>query len=625
MKIIKLTAFLLIYCITVSYAEITYKINLNERKTDQVEVQCNVSGIEKDSCDFIFPKTVPGTYATLDYGRYILNFKAYDKNEKELKLKKVNVNVYRIFNTKNLSTIKYTCTSSWKDGGKKKIFEPAGTNIQNNNIVLNTPGFFGFIPDFINSKTAVEMTIPNGMYSLTSAENTIENGIQKIKYKSYHELVDSPVLVCMPDTASFMVGGCRVTISCFHEGGKQYAIKLREKVKPAMEGIEKFLGQLPVKNYSYLVYLKDYSNLNIDFESGKIGLGKAIKLISKLNGKGFGALEHNLSSLYYLPDFGSEKFVVNMFESTAIHEFMHIITPLNLHAEQIGNFDYINPSMSEHLWLYEGCTEYFAGIIRAKNNLMNKTEYLNETLAEEKIKTGERFPFSKMSFTEMSKNVLNEPYKKEYGQVYQRGAALAALLDLEIMKQTKGEKQLIDVIKTLISKYGIDKSFKDENLFKEFSEACGCNLNDFFSGYVSGKDSIPYQKILNYAGVDFINGQEKEIPLALYEMNGFKKKAGISISINNEITVKKPGDASKFGIRKGDRVSMKAMNLARLDENGRYKKAGEEVVVKVKRKGQVIEIKYPLTIEKRKLNYQCINMFEKTPEQQKVFEKWFNN
>ncbi|MBK6507405.1 MAG: hypothetical protein IPG02_17575 [Ignavibacteria bacterium] len=39
---------------------------------------------------------------------------------------------------------------------------------------------------------------------------------------------------------------------------------------------------------------------------------------------------------------------------------------MNLHAEEIGNFDYNNPVMSKHLWLYEGTTEYFADYIQLK-------------------------------------------------------------------------------------------------------------------------------------------------------------------------------------------------------------------------------------------------------------------
>ena len=78
---------------------------------------------------------------------------------------------------------------------------------------------------------------------------------------------------------------------------------------------------------------------------------------------GGGALEHGNSSFYVLPDFGDSTFT-SMIKRVALHEFMHIFTPLNLHSEQIGNFDYVEPKMSKHLWLYEGVTEYFANLFQ---------------------------------------------------------------------------------------------------------------------------------------------------------------------------------------------------------------------------------------------------------------------
>jgi predicted metalloprotease with PDZ domain len=46
------------------------------------------------------------------------------------------------------------------------------------------------------------------------------------------------------------------------------------------------------------------------------------------------------------------------------HEFFHIVTPLSIHSKEIQDFDY-NDKMSEHLWMYEGVTEYFANLFKS--------------------------------------------------------------------------------------------------------------------------------------------------------------------------------------------------------------------------------------------------------------------
>ena len=77
-----------------------------------------------------------------------------------------------------------------------------------------------------------------------------------------------------------------------------------------------------------------------------------------------------MSSMYYTPEMDTASLKTTM-DNFTTHEFFHVITPLSIHSEEIGNFDFNNPKMSEHLWLYEGVTEYSAGIMQVKEGLDN--------------------------------------------------------------------------------------------------------------------------------------------------------------------------------------------------------------------------------------------------------------
>jgi hypothetical protein len=96
-------------------------------------------------------------------------------------------------------------------------------------------------------------------------------------------------------------------------------------------------GDLPVDKYAFLIYTDD-----------KYGYSG-----------GEGALEHSYCSMYYYPE-RDEKQLADEFVDPCAHEFFHIITPLTIHSEEIQNFDFNDPKMSRHLWLYEGSTEYHA-------------------------------------------------------------------------------------------------------------------------------------------------------------------------------------------------------------------------------------------------------------------------
>jgi predicted metalloprotease with PDZ domain len=59
------------------------------------------------------------------------------------------------------------------------------------------------------------------------------------------------------------------------------------------------------------------------------------------------------------------------------HEFFHIVTPLSIHSKEIQDFDYNDPKMSQHLWMYEGVTEYFANLFKSIKELTRQTIILD--------------------------------------------------------------------------------------------------------------------------------------------------------------------------------------------------------------------------------------------------------
>ena len=118
----------------------------------------------------------------------------------------------------------------------------------------------------------------------------------------------------------------------------------------------------------------------------------------------------------------------------AAHEFFHIVTPLNIHSEEIGSFDFNDPKMSKHLWMYEGMTEYFAGSVQVKYGLVSPEQYLQ--MISQKIQIAGQFPRD-LPFTELSLGALDEHADKYYN-VYQKGALIGAALDIELRFLSNG-------------------------------------------------------------------------------------------------------------------------------------------------------------------------------------------
>jgi predicted metalloprotease with PDZ domain len=194
-----------------------------------------------------------------------------------------------------------------------------------------------------------------------------------------------------------------------------------------------------------------------------------------------------------------EKDLISMINDVSTHEFLHILTPLNLHSFEIANFNFTDPAMSKQLWMYEGVTEYFAQLVQLQNGLANEKKFFTEM----RKKMNQAEEFGNFSMTEMSKNVMEDEYQKKYNSVYSRGALIGLLLDIYIRDKTNNQKTLKSVIVDLAHKYGPGKPFNDDRFIDEFVAASHPDVKLFMDKYVTGTDPLPYAEMLGKAGYEY--------------------------------------------------------------------------------------------------------------------------
>ena len=594
------------------FSQHLYEIDLNKIEKDVLPVKMTLSKApQTNQVTYSFPATVPGTYDTQDFGRFVLSMNAKTADGKNLKVKKQGNNSFIISDAKKLKYLEYRLEDIMDRKVKKHpIFDPVATNFEEGkHFLFNNGGIFGFFEGEEADPIEIKISKPSQLYGSTSLPQIqSNNGQQHFKANSYHQLIDCPIMFSVPDTAQFYVGKTKVTISVFDVNGVPRAKHFYDVLKRDMQAIDDFLPDLPVDNYTFIVFVDDLKEIG-QAMSGKLGLIKKIKLALKFRNLGLGALEHGNSSTYYLADFGGalsdvkELSLDNQLSGAAIHEFMHILTPLGLHSERIGNFNYTNPMMSKHLWLYEGVTEYFANLIKYKGGVISPNEYLKEM--EAKLAQGLDFPVSEMSFTEMSEHVLEEKFHKHYGQVYMRGAVLAMLLDAEIQRLTSGQKSLIDVMLLLNARYGANRSFDEQTFIAELVKEVHPDLQNFFTLYVEGKNQWKPNDQLNYIGITYHDSLQESVLLSPFNPkdNDITLKA---IGIGLEQLVVETGPNEWAGLKKGDIINLNDYRSA-IEPNGQKLKEGEIAKLKVKRNNEVIildvVVKYGMKEKKHVLRW----------------------
>lgn len=575
-----------------------YVLDLTVVKDDMVQVILSPPQIKESEITFYMPKIIPGTYAVADYGRFVEDFKALDKKGNELKVEKTSTNSWKIYKANKLSKVTYWVKDSYdNDVDGPGVFEPAGTNIEEGqNFVINSAGFFGYfenmtrLPFKFNVVRDPKMYGSTGLIALSTGrpmDTSLDlSEIELVKTEaevdtylteSYDHLVDNPLMYCEPDTSIVNVAGAEVLISTYSPG----QVVKSEEVKGAIEAIlmaqkEYLGGELPVDKYAFICYFTE----------------RPVRSI--------GALEHSYSSLYSMRNQPIQS-MIGLFNRFAAHEFFHIVTPLNIHSQEIHQFDFNEPKMSKHLWLYEGITEFFAGNVQVKYDIMTVDQYL-QALQGKMVNASTRFNDS-LAFTDLSKYTLDK-YPDQYGNVYEKGALIGMCLDLKLRSLSNGEYGVQNMMFDLAEKFGKDQAFDDEDLFDIITEMTYPEIREFFSIYVEGTTPLPYSEFLELAGVDYKASEvRKEMNLGLAQGSyGYNPETSRIYIANPEAL----NDFGKmFGLKSGDvlvgingkEIPLRGI-MAFIGEVQEEMKVGNDMIYTVMRQGEDgSESKVDLTAE----------------------------
>ncbi len=465
-----------------------YYVDLTSVNNDKLTIKLTPPDITENETVFMFPAMVPGTYDVYDFGRFVSNFKAEGKDGKIITIEKLDKNSYKLSPANAIKEISYEVEDTWDTDIKEKfVFEPGGTNIEEGkNFSLNTHGFFGYFKNKIEANFILEISKPKGFYASTALTN-ITNGETKdvISVFNYHDLVDSPIMYCIPDTASIQIGKSQILISVYSPNKVLTSDFIARNLHELLFAQAEYLGgELPINKYAFLFYFSDKATL-----SGASG-----------------ALEHSYSSFYVLPEADTAALAQEI-RDVAAHEFFHIVTPLNIHSKEIGEFDFNNPGMSKHLWLYEGLTEYAAHHMQVKTGLIEFDDFFNVMI--DKMQNSRENYNDTLPFTVMSKYVLDK-YKKQYNNVYEKGALIGMCLDIMLRYYSNGNYGTQDMMKDLAKQYGKNKSFNDDDLFNDIEKLSYKEIRYFLNNHVAGNKPLPYKETFAMVGLNYTDKKEED-------------------------------------------------------------------------------------------------------------------
>lgn len=592
-----LIIFVLAFIANLNAQNVVYNIDVTNYKDDLFHVIVNISGLSTENAIYNLPATVPGTYSNLNFGRFVTSFKAYDKDGNELQVEKISTNQWQIADVDKLAELDYDIEDTFDTKiENNKVIPMAGTGINDEFIVLNTFAVLGYFEGLQTNPVKVKLDY-NPDWIVGTALLIDDNSYYTAE--TYDHLADSPIFIGNLTNASTTVNNIKVGVYVYSSDTTINADRIVEIAEDLLQSSSEFIGYSPVTHYNFLMCFLDQEDF---ITNGFMGAG---------------ALEHSYSSLFVYPGFGN--FITDVKNDMA-HEFLHILTPLNLHSEIIQPFNFEVPTASKHIWLYEGVTEWGSDIMQLRSGLITTEEYFDRISEKISISDG----FSKdISLVDLSLGVYSEAITLEFINFYNKGAVTAALLDIRLLELSGGLFGLREVFLDFLEKYGKYKPFPEDEFFEIIIQNTFPEIKQFIDDFIKGTEPLPYEEYMAKLGYRYINERPSE---------DMRPSLGLQMGMNDkqQLTIVGMSESSEIaGIKKGD-VPMEILDIEVNMENTREifgklnsMQVGEIVKMTVQRGDEEVVLNLPL---QQRTDRHIFEQMEKPTEEQLILrEAWSKN
>ena len=576
-----LLAILLLPSILLQAATISYEVSMPEPHTHYFNVKMDVVDYQKEYFDVQMPVWSPGSYLVREFAKGVEGLVA-TANNKPLKAEKINKNTWRIYakESKNV-VINY----------KVYAFELSVRTsfVDASHAYFNGTSMFMFIDELRN--TPHNLTIipfKDWKKVSTSLPKTSKEGFQ-YQAPDYDILVDSPVEIGNQETFDFTSAGVIHHVAMYGKGNYDIE-KLKVDMAKITQACTDVFGENPNKEYTFIIH-----NLT----------------------HGSGGLEHLSSTTLEVNRWTYEGSAYKGFLSLVAHEYFHLWNVKRVRPIELGPFDYNNENYTSLLWVMEGFTSYYDELLLYRAGIYDEETIIRKfrgSINNIENQPGNKVqPVAHSSFDAWIK--AYRPNENSYNTTisyYSKGSVVANMLDLMIINNTKGEKNLDNVMQYLYNEFykKQDRGFTPAEMKTTLEKVSGLKMDDFFAKYINGTETFDYNTFFGYAGLTVETVVNKDPSLGISEAN------------NKIRRVYRGSSAYTGGLNVNDELL--AIDGFRIDGNIKdfidAKKVGDEISLLISRDNIIQTIKFPL-LEKGSTNYFIINDSE---NKNSVHQKWLS-
>lgn len=566
--------------------EITFTLSFPEPHTHYTEVEMRISNIKSKEIEVNMPVWTPGSYLIREFSKNVESLNAFTLEGNKLPVKKSAKNRWKITTNEHHSiVVKYNIYA----------FEISVRTsfIDANHAFISPTGIFMYVKESLNDSVAVTI-IPYKNWS------KISTGLEKSTIKNtyyadnFDQLYDSPIEIGNQDIFEFKASGVTHEVAMVGGGNYNKEQLIKDMIK-IVEQSTSIFGENPNKRYVFIVH--NYQN-------------------------GGGGLEHLNSTVLGAKRMGySDVNIYKNFLGLVAHEYFHLWNVKRLRPVALGPFDYDNENYTTDLWIAEGFTAFYDNLLIRRSGIVSMSDYLS--LIENDINHQLNLPGDKIqSVTDASFDAWIKHYRPNENSTnttvsyYTKGSLLAAILNLKIIHNSNGEKNLDNVMKSAYQRFykELNRGFTSDEFKQLLEEMAGENLDSFYADYIQGTRSVDFNAYLSLAG------------LKLTE-NTHNKKADLGIVLNKEnIVIKVIRNAAGWtsGINVNDEIiAINGYKINNIESQIAKIEIGREIDLLINRDEKLLTLKVKL-LENPIKKFSIKRIDNPSEKQLMVYQKWLN-
>jgi predicted metalloprotease with PDZ domain len=453
---------------------IRYTLRFPAAHTHYMEVEAVYPTGGRPQVELFMAVWTPGSYLIREYQRHVENIAARASG-KTLSIQKSAKNRWRV-ETGGAASV----TVTYRVYGREMTVR--NNWIEQSFAMLNgAPTFISLVGGLARPHD-VRIELPSQWQASATALMPVSGQAHAYRAEDFDTLVDSPIILGNPVTREFTVAGKRhVTV---FEGDTQFF-----DVDRATADTQKIVeagGRVMGGRFDY----PHYYALNMIVDTG-------------------GGLEHKNSFLVMAGRFTTRTRRSYLgYLSLVAHEHFHVWNIKRLRPIELGPFDYENENYTKALWIAEGFTDYYAGLLVKRPGISTRDEFFEELSGH--IEAVQATPGRLVTSADMSSfDTWIKQYRPDENtpnttvNYYPKGAVIAFLLDARIRKATAGAKSLDDAMRLAYERHSGAKGYTMEQFYQAMSDAAGISLRDWFATTAESTEELDYTEALDWFGLRF--------------------------------------------------------------------------------------------------------------------------